>query len=136
MASGTVTLILAFSALMIIASFLIGWWAKKKATTNQAFFGGTTMFGPVTVGLASMAGIASAFAVVGVPGIVYNTGHPMTFWMLSGAARYSSPLPRSITVFTLRALMVSFTSLWRILVKRMGERTWILSIFQRSAGFQ
>ena len=86
MASGTVTLILAFSALMIIASFLIGWWAKKKATTNQAFFGGTTMFGPVTVGLASMAGIASAFAVVGVPGIVYNTGHPMTFWMLSGAA--------------------------------------------------
>lgn len=86
MASSTVTLILAFSGLMIVVSFLIGWWAKRKVNTAQAFFGGTSMFGPVTVGLASMAGIASAFAVVGVPGIVYNTGHPMTFWMLSGAA--------------------------------------------------
>ena len=44
------------------------------------------MFGPVAVGLSSMAGIASAFAMVGVPGIIYGTGNAMTFWMLSGAA--------------------------------------------------
>lgn len=33
-----------------------------------------------------MAGIASAFALVGVPGIIYTSGNAMTFWMLSGAA--------------------------------------------------
>ena len=80
------TMIILFSALMILVSFGIGFWAKKKATTQQAFFGGTGMFGPVTVGLSSMAGIASAFAIVGVPGIIYNAGNAMTFWMLSGGA--------------------------------------------------
>ena len=86
MATGTVILILSFSILMIVVSFLIGLWSKKKATTTQAYFGATSMFGPVAVGLSSMAGIASAFAVVGIPGIIYTTGNPMTFWMLSGAA--------------------------------------------------
>ena len=86
MAKSTVTLILAFSLAIVVVSLLIGLWAKKRVTTSQAFFGGTGMFGPVTVGLASMSGIASAFAVVGVPGIIYSTGNAMSFWMLSGAA--------------------------------------------------
>ena len=79
-------LIVIFSLLMVVVSFAIGIWARKKATTTQAYFGGTAMFGPIAVGLSSMAGIASAFALVGVPGIIYATGNPMTFWMLSGAA--------------------------------------------------
>lgn len=86
MGAGTIILILSFSILMIVVSFGIGIWSKKKATTAQAYFGGTAMFGPVAVGLSSMAGIASAFAMVGVPGIIYGTGNAMTFWMLSGAA--------------------------------------------------
>lgn len=86
MSSGTIALILSFSILMIVVSFGIGIWSKKKANTAQAYFGGTAMFGPVAVGLSSMAGIASAFAMVGVPGIIYGTGNAMTFWMLSGAA--------------------------------------------------
>lgn len=86
MSSTTVTIILVFSGLMIAASFLIGILAQRRAKTQQAYFGGTSMFGPVTIGLSSMSGIASAFALVGVPGIIYTTGHPMTFWMLSGAA--------------------------------------------------
>ena len=86
MSVGTIILILSFSILMIVVSFGIGIWAKKKANTAQAYFGGTAMFGPVAVGLSSMAGIASAFAMVGVPGIIYGTGNAMTFWMLSGAA--------------------------------------------------
>lgn len=86
MTAGTIALILLFSALMIVVSFAIGIWARKKANTAQAYFGGTAMFGPVAVGLSSMAGIASAFAMVGVPGIIYGTGNAMTFWMLSGAA--------------------------------------------------
>lgn len=79
-------LIIAFSFGMIAISFLIGWWAKRKVTSNQSFFGGTGLLGPVTVGLSSMAGIASAFAIVGIPGIVYALGNSMTFWMLSSAA--------------------------------------------------
>jgi len=86
MAASTVVLILIFSGLMIAVSFGIGIWSKRKATTAQAYFGGTAMFGPVAVGLSSMAGIASAFALVGVPGIIYAMGNAMTFWMLSGAA--------------------------------------------------
>lgn len=82
----TITLILIFSIAMIVASFVIGIVASKKASSSSAFFGATSMFGPVAVGLSSMADIASAFAIVGVPGIIYNSGHAMTFWMLSGAA--------------------------------------------------
>jgi Na+/proline symporter len=86
MSASTVSIIVFFSGLMIVVSFAIGIWAKKKATTAQAYFGGTAMFGPIAVGLSSMAGNCSAFALVGVPGIIYATGNPMTFWMLSGAA--------------------------------------------------
>lgn len=86
MSTGSVIIISVFSLLLIAVSFGIGIWAKKKATTAQAYFGGTAMFGPLAVGLSSMAGIASAFAIVGVPGIIYATGNAMTFWMLSGAA--------------------------------------------------
>ena len=86
MPRSSVIVILLFSVLMIAVSFGIGIYAKRKANTAQAYFGGTAMFGPVTVGLSSMAGIASAFALVGVPGLIYTSGNPMAFWMLSGAA--------------------------------------------------
>ena len=86
MPQSTVMIIVFFAFLMIAISFGIGIWAKKKANTAQAYFGGTAMFGPLAVGLSSMAGIASAFALVGVPGIIYTSGNAMAFWMLSGAA--------------------------------------------------
>jgi Na+/proline symporter len=86
MTPGVKFAVIGFSFLMILVSFLIGWWAKKKVTTNQAYFGSTGMFGPLTVGLSSTAAVASAFAVVGVPGLIYSTGNTMTFWMLSSAA--------------------------------------------------
>lgn len=86
MPQSTVILILISSVALLAVSFAIGIWSQKKATTAQAYFGGTAMFGPVAVGLSSMAGIASAFALVGVPGIIYTSGNAMTFWMLSGAA--------------------------------------------------
>ena len=86
MATSSVILILAFCGLMIAASFGIGLWSKKKATTTQAYFGGTAMFGPIAVGLSSMAGVASAFALVGIPGLIYNSGNAMAFWMLGSAA--------------------------------------------------
>ena len=79
-------LIILFCALMVSVSFAIGLWSKKKANTAQAYFGGTAMFGPLTVGLSSMAGVASAFALVGVPGLIYNTGNAMAFWMLGSSA--------------------------------------------------
>lgn len=79
-------LITLFSFGMIVVSFLIGWWAKRKATTAEAYFGSTGLFGPFIVGFSSMAAVASAFALVGVPGIIYSTGNPMTYWMLSSAA--------------------------------------------------
>ena len=86
MPQSSVMIIALFAGLMIIVSFAIGMWSKRKANSAQAYFGGTAMFGPVAVGLSSMSGIASAFALVGIPGIIYTSGNPMTFWMLSGAA--------------------------------------------------
>lgn len=86
MSSMAKTLIVSFSFLMILISFLIGWWAKRKVTTTQAYFGSTGMFGPLVVGLSSTAAVASAFALVGVPGLMYSTGNAMAFWMLSSAA--------------------------------------------------
>ncbi len=83
---GSNVIILSFSFAMIVASFLIGWAAKKKANSEQAFFGGTALFGPVTVGLSTVAAVASAFAVVGVPGIIYSFGNTMNLWMLSSCA--------------------------------------------------
>ena len=86
MSSTNALIIVAFSALMIAISFLIGIWSKKKATTAQAYFGGTAMFGPVHVGLISSERIVSVLEMVCVPGTTYRTGNAMTFWMLSGAA--------------------------------------------------
>lgn len=86
MDTGSVILILLFCGAMVAASFVIGLWSKKKANTAQAYFGGTAMFGPLAVGLSSMAGVASAFALVGVPGLIYNSGNAMTFWMLGSSA--------------------------------------------------
>lgn len=71
---------------IIICSLLIGWWAKKKATDVQSFFGSTALFGPITIGLSTMAGVASAFAVVGVPGLLYATGNTISLWILSSVA--------------------------------------------------
>lgn len=86
MDSGVKWLIILFSFGMIAVSFLIGWAAKKKSTSEQAFFGGTALFGPITVGLSTVAAVASAFAVVGVPGIIYSFGNTMNLWMLSSCA--------------------------------------------------
>ena len=44
--------------------------------------------------------------------------------------------PPFITAFTLLALMMSFTSLRRILVKRMGLHTWMRSITHLRPGCQ
>ncbi|MBF4693522.1 sodium:solute symporter family transporter [Fusibacter ferrireducens] len=86
MSSSVRWLVILFSFGMILVSFLIGWAAKKKASDAQSFFGGTALFGPVTVGLSTVAAVASAFAVVGVPGIVYSFGNTMNLWMLSSCA--------------------------------------------------
>ncbi|KUO71346.1 MAG: hypothetical protein APF77_12635 [Clostridia bacterium BRH_c25] len=86
MSVGVRYLIVGFSFATIIGSLLIGIWARKKVTTAEAFFGSTALFGPFVVGFSTMAAVASAFAVVGIPGIIYSTGNPMTYWMLSSAA--------------------------------------------------
>ena len=78
--------ILAASLLMIAASFLIGYWGKKKADTAQAYFGATGIFGPFATGLSTLGGIVSAFALVGVNGLVYNTGTGMGLWMLTAVS--------------------------------------------------
>lgn len=86
MTSAVKATIIIFSLGMICVSFILGWLARKRTTSAQAFLGSTGMFGPLTVGLSSTAAVASAFALVGVPGLMYATGNTMTFWMLSSAA--------------------------------------------------
>ena len=76
-------LILASSVAVLVISFGIGWWAQKKVTSPEAFFGGAKIFGPLTVGLATMAAVGSAFAVVGVPGLVYSTGNTILLFMFA-----------------------------------------------------
>ncbi|MDY0257639.1 sodium:solute symporter family transporter [Gudongella oleilytica] len=78
--------IIGFSFAMLVISLLIGLWSKKKVTSAKEYFGSTGLFGPVAVGLSSTAAVASAFALVGVPGLIYSTGNAMNFWMLSSAA--------------------------------------------------
>lgn len=85
LAKSTVSLILFFSFLMIAISIYIGFKSRKMVKSDQDFFGGTGLFGPVAVGLSSMSGIASAFAIVGVPGIIYQNGNPMAWWMLGSS---------------------------------------------------
>ena len=79
-------LILASSMSVLLISFGIGLWARKKVTSPEAFFGGAKIFGPLTVGLATMAAVGSAFAVVGVPGLVYSTGNTILLFMFAAPA--------------------------------------------------
>ncbi len=79
-------LILASSFSVLAVSFLIGLWARRKVTSPEAFIGGAKIFGPLTVGLATMAAVGSAFAVVGVPGLVYSTGNAILLFMFAAPA--------------------------------------------------
>ncbi len=80
---GAQTAILAFALFIIGTSFAIGWWARKKVTSPEAFFGGAKIFGPLVIGLSTMAAVGSAFAVVGVPGLVYSSGNTILLFMLA-----------------------------------------------------
>ena len=85
--SETAKLLIGFSSFLVLAiSFLIGLWARRKVTTPEAFFGGAKIFGPLTVGLATMAAVGSAFAVVGVPGLVFSTGNAILLFMFAAPA--------------------------------------------------
>jgi len=86
MSDGVKYLILASSAAVLAISFLIGLWARRKVTSPEAFFGGAKIFGPLTVGLATMAAVGSAFAVVGVPGLVFSTGNAILLFMFAAPA--------------------------------------------------
>ncbi len=77
-------LIVAFG--MIAASFIMGWRAKKKVRSSQDYFGSTKMFGPFASGMSTMAGIVSAFALVGVNGLVYANGTSMGLWMFTAVS--------------------------------------------------
>lgn len=79
-------LILVFALAMIAVSFLIGIIGRKKVTSSQAYYGGTGMFGSFAIGLSSMAGIVSAFAIVGCNGLVYANGNSMGLWMMTSCA--------------------------------------------------
>ncbi len=79
-------LILAASFLVLAISFGIGLWARKQVTSPEKFFAGAKIFGPMTVGLATMAAVGSAFAVVGVPGLVYSTGNAILLFMFAAPA--------------------------------------------------
>jgi Na+/proline symporter len=86
MSSSVKYLILASSFSVLAISFLIGLWARRKVTSPEAFFGGAKIFGPLTIGLATMAAVGSAFAVVGVPGLVYSTGNAILLFMFAAPA--------------------------------------------------
>jgi Na+/proline symporter len=86
MNEGREYLILAASLTVLVVSFGIGFWARKKVTSPAAFFGGAKIFGPLTIGLATMAAVGSAFAVVGVPGLVYSTGNTILLFMFAAPA--------------------------------------------------
>lgn len=80
------TLVLVAALAIVAISFAIGWWAKRRVTSAQAYFGATALFGPFTIALSSMAAVASAFALVGVPGLIYQTGNTISLWMLGSPA--------------------------------------------------
>ena len=86
MSIGVKYLILASSFAVLAISFLIGFWARRKVTSPEAFIGGAKIFGPLTVGLATMAAVGSAFAVVGVPGLVFSTGNAILLFMFAAPA--------------------------------------------------
>lgn len=68
----------------IIICLILGIWASKYAKTPEQFFGSTKLFGPITIGLASMAAIMSAFGFIGGPGLVYQMGFS-SVWMTMAA---------------------------------------------------
>ncbi len=80
------TLVLVAALAIVAISFAIGWWAKRRVTSAQTYFGATALFGPFTIALSSMAAVASAFALVGVPGLIYQTGNTISLWMLGSPA--------------------------------------------------
>jgi Na+/proline symporter len=86
MTPGVRAAIVLFAVATIAASFAIGWWARRKVSSARDFFGATALFGPVVVSLSTVAAVASAFAVVGVPALIYKTGNTMAFWMLGSAS--------------------------------------------------
>ncbi|MGF1468640.1 MAG: hypothetical protein ACFCGT_21150 [Sandaracinaceae bacterium] len=86
MSTPTRWMIVAFSVAMILVSFAIGLWARRRVRSAEDFFGGTKAFGPLAVALSSTAAVASAFALVGVPGLVYATGNTILLWMLGSPA--------------------------------------------------
>ncbi|WP_315117002.1 sodium:solute symporter family transporter [uncultured Clostridium sp.] len=86
MSAGVKYLIVGFSLVMIVISFVIGLASRDKASDPQSFFGGTALFGPLVVSLSTLAAVESAFAIVGVPGTIYSFGNTMTLWMLSSSA--------------------------------------------------
>lgn len=85
--TGTAKYLILFASFLVLAiSFAIGLWAKKKVSSPEEFFGGAKIFGPLTVGLATMAAVGSAFAVVGVPGLIYSTGNAILLFMFAAPA--------------------------------------------------
>ncbi|HOJ49230.1 MAG TPA: sodium:proline symporter [Spirochaetota bacterium] len=76
----TSTFTVIYTIMFLLISVLLGVWASKKAKTAEGFFGGTKSFGPITIGLASMAALMSAFGFVGGPGLVYKLGFS-SIWM-------------------------------------------------------
>jgi Na+/proline symporter len=73
-------LIIGYTIAFILVSMGIGFYAGKYAKTAEQFFGGTKMFGGITIGLASMAAVMSAFGFIGGPGLVYKFGIT-SIWM-------------------------------------------------------
>ncbi len=71
---------IAFTIIFILISIGIGLYANKYAKTAEQFFGGTKTFGGITIGLASMAAVMSAFGFIGGPGLVYKFGFT-SIWM-------------------------------------------------------
>ena len=72
--------IIGYTIVFILISMGIGFYASKYAKTAEQFFGGTKMFGGVTIGLSSMAAVMSAFGFIGGPGLVYKFGMS-SIWM-------------------------------------------------------
>jgi len=84
----------------IVISIGIGVYSKKWAKTPEQYFGATKTFGPITIALASMAAVMSAFGFIGGPGFVYKfgfssvwitcaagTGFAYGFWILGKRMR-------------------------------------------------
>ncbi len=74
---------ISFAVVYFIICMVLGVWATKWAKTPEQFFGSTKTFGPVTIGIASMAAVMSAFGFIGGPGFVYAFGFT-SIWLTIG----------------------------------------------------